>query len=77
MADDSGIYAAYLALGVQALLPIFLGSFKSLKVSLLPLASQQSSSATGILELKLHSPDARVYSRSKMETGLALHQAST
>ena len=34
MAQDYGIIAAYLSLGVQALLPIALGSFKSLKVRL-------------------------------------------
>ena len=31
--SESGLYAAYLSLGLQALTPIILGSFKSLKVS--------------------------------------------
>ena len=40
MAEDYGIIAAYLALGIQALLPIVLGSFKSLKVRLTALPIQ-------------------------------------
>ena len=33
MPGDSGLVSAYLQLGVQALVPLVLGSFKSLKVS--------------------------------------------